>query len=106
MRKICFKQSLTVILGTEHKEVTVSLFFVKGGLASILRPVKRRDFLRFSLLHPHNRLEIISSFSLPLFNSVVKNLFLGRNTIGGSLGPPPAPPSDDNEEEVKQQMRY
>jgi hypothetical protein len=40
-----------------------------------------------SLHHPENRLENVCIFFLPLFNSVVKTLFLGLKKIGGAFAP-------------------
>jgi hypothetical protein len=55
---------------------SVSLPLSAGGSdVSILRPSKRRLLISLSLHHPHNRLENISIFYLPLFNQVAKKKY-------------------------------
>jgi hypothetical protein len=42
----------------------------------------------FRLHHPNNSFENISIFYFSLFNSVAKELLLGRKNIGGAVDPP------------------
>jgi len=68
--------------GTEQSEFTVPIFLCKRVIEMPLFCVPyNAGFPYFlSLHHQNNRLENINIY-LPLFNSVAKNLFLGRKNI-------------------------
>ena len=81
--------SYTMTADKQHREFTVPVFICKRVTETPLCCLSHNAGFPFSLsLHHHNnRLENISIYYLPLFNSVAKNLFLGRKSIGGTFAP-------------------
>ena len=73
-----------------HREFKVPVFLRKRVTEMPLFSVPYNAGFPFSLYlrHQHNRLENISVYYFPLFNSVAKNLSLGKKKkIGGACAP-------------------
>ena len=88
--------------GKEHGEFTVSVFLCKGvphiALFCVTQNAGVSMFSVSVSLHlPNNRLESISIFHLPLFNSVTKTTFLMQKNIGGTFAFPPRYAYDESE---------
>ena len=63
--------------------------FVNGWIRCLYSAYRTTQVFHFLCIYitKVNRLENISIYYLPLFNSVAKNLFLGRKNIGGAFAP-------------------